>query len=212
MATKKEQISRRTQEERRAEAEEALIRSALELISTNGVARTSLAEIGQRAGYSRGLASHYFGSKDSLINQLISHARRKYLQRIRGQRAGTGAEALVMGADEYVKEHYDPNPATPALIVMWGATLPQGANNTEAIAQADESARRIIRKTIAQGQRDGSISKDVDAEGFSVAYLGMLRGIAAQALISPELMKPRKIRAELKRFIGAALSGSAPGC
>ena len=45
---------RRTQEERRKQAEEALMNAAIELIAEQGVQQTSFAQIGERAGYSRG--------------------------------------------------------------------------------------------------------------------------------------------------------------
>jgi AcrR family transcriptional regulator len=54
---------RRTQEERRVEAERRLLRAAAELVGEIGPARLTLANVGERAGYSRGLATHHFGPR-----------------------------------------------------------------------------------------------------------------------------------------------------
>ena len=57
---------RRTQAERRAEAESRVLSAAAEIVAEKGVDGLTLAEAGERAGYSRGLAGHYYRSKDEL--------------------------------------------------------------------------------------------------------------------------------------------------
>ena len=47
--------ARRTQAERRSEAKDGLLGAAAELFAEQGVAETSLAQIGERAGYSLSL-------------------------------------------------------------------------------------------------------------------------------------------------------------
>ena len=58
---------RRTQAERRAESDEKLLLAAASLIAEEGFNAATFEKIGARAGYSRGLASQRFGSKDGLI-------------------------------------------------------------------------------------------------------------------------------------------------
>src|SRR4051794_15602712 len=62
--------TRRTQAERSAASEEALLRAAAELITERGLDGASLRSIGARAGTSRAMPSYHFGSKDELIAQL----------------------------------------------------------------------------------------------------------------------------------------------
>ncbi|MFD8128576.1 helix-turn-helix domain-containing protein [Streptomyces mirabilis] len=64
-------VSRRSQEDRRAEAERRLLEAAAELIGEIGTSRVTLAAIGERAGYSRGLVTHHFGSKSALMQRLV---------------------------------------------------------------------------------------------------------------------------------------------
>src|SRR6185312_13295349 len=59
-----------TQQERRAQAETALLNAAAELVVQHGVRSLTLARVGERAGYSRGLVTHHFGSKQTLIERL----------------------------------------------------------------------------------------------------------------------------------------------
>jgi AcrR family transcriptional regulator len=64
---------RRTQQQRRGQAETALLNAAAELVVEEGVHSLTLARVGARAGYSRGLIPHYFGSKQALLERL-AHA------------------------------------------------------------------------------------------------------------------------------------------
>ena len=61
---------RRTQAERRNGSEDALLAAAAELIAERGIDRSTLAGIGERAGTSRGLPTHYFIGRDGKIRDL----------------------------------------------------------------------------------------------------------------------------------------------
>src|SRR3954465_8821227 len=60
----------RTQAERRAEAERKLLEAAMHLVAERGVRAVTLAAVGERAGYSRGLVTHHFGNRQGLLDAL----------------------------------------------------------------------------------------------------------------------------------------------
>src|SRR5205085_5012871 len=62
-----ESRTRRTQAERVEASDRALIDAAIALIAERGYDRTTLAGIGERAGYSRGLVTQRFGNKENLL-------------------------------------------------------------------------------------------------------------------------------------------------
>src|ERR1039457_5987046 len=62
--------ARRTQHERRDQAEAALLNAAAELAVEHGVRSLTLARVGERAGSSRGIVTHHFGSKQALLERL----------------------------------------------------------------------------------------------------------------------------------------------
>jgi AcrR family transcriptional regulator len=62
---------RRSQAERSDQAIAALRATALEMLLEGGVAALNLSELGERAGYSRGIAHYHFGSKDALLVDLL---------------------------------------------------------------------------------------------------------------------------------------------
>ena len=62
---------RRTQAARRAESEDRLLAAAAEIIANEGYLAATLERVGERAGFSRALASRKYGSKDGLIEAVI---------------------------------------------------------------------------------------------------------------------------------------------
>src|SRR2546426_956769 len=60
----------RTQARRRDEAERKILVAAEEIVAEFGFDRLTLAQVGERAGCSRGLPSHYFPTKDDLLSAL----------------------------------------------------------------------------------------------------------------------------------------------
>ena len=64
--------TRRTQAQRTALSDQLMLEAAIKLINERGTQKTTLKEIGELAGYSRGLANYRFGSKDGLLQELFS--------------------------------------------------------------------------------------------------------------------------------------------
>src|SRR3954447_20266254 len=75
MGTSMPNGDRRTQAQRRAAARGAILDTAIELLADGGYANMTLADVGERAGYSRSLATHYFGSKPKLLAAIIQRVR-----------------------------------------------------------------------------------------------------------------------------------------
>ncbi|QEL22872.1 TetR/AcrR family transcriptional regulator [Bosea sp. F3-2] len=65
------QKARRTQAERHQESEQKLIQAAIEMVADRGYDQLRLADLGEAAGFSRGLAAHYFGNRESLMRRVV---------------------------------------------------------------------------------------------------------------------------------------------
>ena len=70
-AVKKGQEGRLTQAERTALSDTRMVETAIDLIVQHGIEGMTLKEVGEAAGYSRGLAGYRFGSKEGLMNHVI---------------------------------------------------------------------------------------------------------------------------------------------
>lgn len=208
MAVQSDIATRRTQGERRAEAEEALLTASAELFAEHGILQTSLAQIGERAGYSRGLVNHHFGTKDVLIEHLAQRCQNGFWDAVARIDVGTGLEGVFAITEVYLDRLESPNPFARAFLVMWGAALP-GASGADAIAEADERSRAALTSWIEIGQRDGSISRNVIGETIAVVLLGVFRGVAAQVLIAPDAIDVGALRSQCHALVQATLSPTA---
>ena len=76
-------LKRRSQAERREEAERAILDAATRIVAAKGLDALTLADAGEAAGYSRGLPSHYFGSKADLLSAIAEYIREWFFTGLR---------------------------------------------------------------------------------------------------------------------------------
>jgi AcrR family transcriptional regulator len=170
--------------QRRDEAERALLQAALRLFARKGINTSSLADIGAEAGYSRGLANHYFGSRAALIERLASLTQREFVEAL-GERSAD-PDAVLAIADAYLDRVAGNSAASRAFFVMWGASFAEEAPVRKIFVADDERFRRGIETLVRTGQDSGTMRSDVNPIGFAVVFVALLRGLAAQFLVSPD--------------------------
>jgi AcrR family transcriptional regulator len=210
------QSARRTQAERRSRSEEALLDAAAELIAERGVEGASLANIGGRAGLSRGLPTHHFGSKDTLVARLAEraqdHIRSAMMASLERQSRRvedmSGLDFVHHTVDSYLELFEDPATDERALLVMWGSTFPS-SSSVEGMIEAERHSYGSLAEVIASGQRDGSIRADVDPTASAVLLLGMMRGIAALLLTDSAITDMRRVRRTCGDWISSSLAATS---
>ena len=209
--------ARRTQVERREESERTLLAAAAEVIAERGVNRASLAVIGERAGMSRGLPTHHFGSKDALVARVASAAQDRMADVLLSaiERSGrntdemSGLNLVRVSIDAYLDLFEHPTASDRVLIVTWGATFPS-ESSIEGMLDADRRAYEGWADLIARGQQDGSIRTDVDPPASAVILHGMLRGVASLLLIESEYTDMTSVRSTVDKWIAGALGADTP--
>jgi AcrR family transcriptional regulator len=206
---------RRTQVERRQESERALLTAAAEIIGERGITGASLATISERAGTSRGLPTHHFGTKDALVSQVAKSAQDRVvaetvaaLERAHRDINDLSALELVRATvDTYLEMFEKPSADERALIVMWGATFPS-ESSVDGMVEADQRAYDGWAELIAQGQVDGSIRSDVDPNVAAVVLQALIRGMAAILLTKADRTHALRGRQTVNQWLGAALAPS----
>ncbi len=207
---------RRTQVERRNESEEALLDAAAELVAERGVEGASLARIGERAGTSRGLATHHFGSKDALVARLAQRTQNRIDDAARaavglGERDVEdvpGLDRLRKTVDVYLERFEHPSFEDRALIVMWGATFPAAAP-VKGMLDADRRSFDGWAGLIEDGQRDGSVKADADPQTSAVLIHALVRGVAAILLTDAEVTEMGRVREACQAWITSILTAAS---
>lgn len=179
---------RRTQAERRQTAERGILDAAMTVISERGVNGMSFAEIGMAAGYSRGITSHYFGTKENLLVSLLRDVADRFNEALH-----TSAYAGANGLEQlfiYIQLYFDRAKTRPAvaraLQLMRAESLTAPLPFQQAVAEANVAASASIRDMLENARSDGSARKNVDIGAYTGMIVGALRGIVGQYLADPK--------------------------
>lgn len=196
----------RTQAARRDESERRLIEATVELVAREGVAAATFERIGRHAGYSRGLASHKFGSKEGLVRALIAHlhARQDEMLALSDVAQMNGLDALMA----YVRAHYDALAAEPdlrAYFSLLAAAVADLSDIRAAFAQSHERVKGLLTTFVARGRDEGVIVRGANAEAVALMVGSALMGAAMQSLIDPAF-DAAPVRDETLRMLRASLA------
>jgi AcrR family transcriptional regulator len=175
----------RTQEIRRTEAERRLVAAAAEMVGEVGPSRVTLANVGERAGYSRGLATHHFGSKGALMQRVVEAVTHQFREAVfdRGQPEDAVTELRTL-VGIYFDVVTDLQSVNRARLALWAdAVANPDAETRSRMVAADREFRDEIEKRIEQAAAAGEIPRTVHPHGLATVIIAMLRGVALQSLI-----------------------------
>ncbi|WP_264005555.1 TetR/AcrR family transcriptional regulator [Mycolicibacterium sphagni] len=179
----------RTQEVRRVEAEGRLIAAAAEMVGEVGPANVTLANVGERAGYSRGLATHHFGSKGALMQRLVETVTHQFRNAMfdRGESTDPVVELRAL-IGIYFDVMADLQPVNRARLVLWADAVAHPASETRAtMVAADREFREEIEKRIALAMSAGLAPTTIHPQGLATAVVAVLRGVALQSLMDDDV-------------------------
>lgn len=180
---------RLTQAERTALSDKRMFKAAIDLINERGTQKTTLKEIGERAGYSRGLAHSRFGSKDGFLNQLFVSfdARWKaHLNRFVGDKTGIAAvKAAANALRQFLGEE---SGYMRAMYVLWYESLGHESKIRRKLADHHRIYREDATRWIQEGIDNGEIDPVVNAEQFAVQYCAFIFGVVYQWLVDGDAL------------------------
>ena len=179
---------RRTQAQRRAQAEQRLLDAALEIVARTGSVRMTLAQVGEAAGYSRGLAAHRFGSKAGLLRALAAHINARFVAQIPAASANLSGLAVIRRNIRVYFERTDRTwTTTRALLVMMTEGFMEGSAMRGDLAEYNRAALAALEKHIRIGIAAGEVRADVDPVTMPVILLGAMRGVMLQWLLDGDI-------------------------
>lgn len=175
---------RRSQADRRSESDRRMMRAAARLIARNGVAGTSLAEVGIAAGYSRGLPVDRYGTKVGLVLALLKATETwfgDHLARTLGGRTGLAAIEWRIAAHLASVDRSDS--ATAALHAIYTASQSVMPELRKPVAAFTHRWRAELVAHMREGQKSGEIRADIDPAAEARFVLAAMRGLMMQYLM-----------------------------
>lgn len=165
-----------------------MIAAAVSLLVQAGIAGTTLAAIGERAGYSRGLVSHRFGSKAGLLAHVHDTVAAEWIARVQAVVAeGVGVEALQRVVDAllgFIKEAPD---ELRAMYLLRYASIDPASEYRANVAKVHKAQRRDAQRWIEAGQAAGQISDRVNAALAAELFCAAVDGLLYRWLVNPKV-------------------------
>ncbi|MFM8585180.1 MAG: TetR/AcrR family transcriptional regulator [Gammaproteobacteria bacterium] len=194
--------ARRRQADRVALSDRRLMDAAIELIVKVGIHGTTLQAVGELAGYSRGLATHRFGSKAGLFGKVLQEASVDWLDRVQvavGDRVGVDAlMAATDAAEVFIRERPE---EVRAMYLLWFLSIDPSAEYKSNIAIVHKAQRRDVAQWVKAGQTAGTVDPDLDPMRVAEQYAASMAGIIYQWLANSKMPLSsmfRQVKADLK--------------
>ena len=189
-ASNKQQVNgRMTQAERTALSDQRMFEAAIGLINERGTQKTTLKEIGEIAGYSRGLANYRFGSKDGLMLELFARFDERWKEHLGTYvEARSGLQAILAAADalrDFLKTEPD---YMHAMYILWYESLGHESEIRSRLADHHDVYRKDATQWIKDGIASGEIDSAINAEQFAVQYCAFIFGLVYQWLVNAKAL------------------------
>src|ERR1700759_3098123 len=175
-----------TQLERTALSDARMADAAIALICERGAAATTLKDVGLRAGYSRGLASYRFGSKEGLWAFLIHAIGEEWLTELQRAVAGTtGLETIHAAVDAHCRFRLESSERIRAFYVLWFESIGPDPSLRTVIMGAHARRQRDVEAWITSGIEADTVRAAVALRAVAEQFCAAVIGIVYTWLLAP---------------------------
>ena len=184
--------ARLTQSERTEISDRKMFDAAVALVNQRGPAATSLSDVGVMAGYSRGLASHRFGSKESLFNFVVLRVGDIWLEQLKN---ATGDQSGFAAIEKAVDQHYQFCVEAPANLrafyTLWFESVNAKSELSDTIQKIHQRRFQDVVSWVLDDDETSDAHKR-DAEIIANQFSASVIGIVYYWLANPEKIKETK--------------------
>ncbi|MCC5862700.1 MAG: TetR/AcrR family transcriptional regulator [Gammaproteobacteria bacterium] len=199
-----------SQAERAALSDRRMIEAAIELVVERGVEKATLKDIGERAGYSRGLATYRFGSKAGLFRAVIRAVAQRWLGEFtRDVGARSGVTALCACVDSWSRFAKESPLHVRALHILFYQSIGPDSGYRERVAEVLERQRADVAAWVRAGIAAGEIDPAVDPRRQAELFCAFIYGWTYQWLVAPQTVDFQGVAEDLKRMLRASLAPPA---
>jgi AcrR family transcriptional regulator len=172
-----------------------ILQAAVHVIADQGLCDTGIKDVAERAGTSPALVIYYFGTKDQLLREALTHAESHFYEQTASALAElpSARERLV----RLVQLSCGVGDVPPGILEEWVLWLDLWARapRDPDVARDREAHDRRWRQTIAGIVRLGQAAEEfapIDADAFSLCLAALIDGLAIQVVLGdPEVPAER---------------------
>jgi AcrR family transcriptional regulator len=162
-----------------------LVDAALERFAADGLG-ASFDAVAAEVGVTKGALYHHFGSKEGLVEAVYKEAIRRHADRVVAASAqGDGRARLLALVDASARLYASHTPFYRVLGSLHVAAASERPALADVARRMQGSQRDFMIGLVRQGQRDGSIRPELDAEAVGLTVNAALAGFLTQQLEPP---------------------------
>jgi AcrR family transcriptional regulator len=177
----------RTNEERVRESTLGLLDAAIQLFAEQGYERTTAAEIGLRAGFSRNMVRDRYGTKEALLESLFdTQFGQRLLPAMRRERIGTGLQRVLGQLDDLLGAVQQEPEIIRGMIVLTFETPAALSNFAPWFDDLIKGYQTELAGHFAAGQRDGSVREDLDPDREAETFVSYAIGLCFRSVLVRE--------------------------
>ncbi len=183
----------------KSQAKALIIQAGIAEFSKRGYQNTTMEEIANQVGVTKGNLYHYFPSKLALLREIFLTLRQDFLQSLlEGLGKADSLEALI-GAVERILDKQTPN----AEVNLWFDLLAESTNDSEVEAllrKLNDEYREAVKMALSRFPK--STTSGSNSDDFAMSIMFLLHGV----LVNIKLGTPREsIRGTLREGIRSIL-------
>jgi len=189
-----------------------LLEAALKCFQEKGYVGTTLDDIAQKAGTTRGAIHWHFGNKAQLFNTMV---RERYAQAATifqeafapGERPLQQLRRFLIRWITYAEEDSDFR-AVLELLQLKTELVPELAEGMQEKIQGMRASRDMVASLIERGIAAGEIRPEINAQTAALAALGMANGITSLWLMDPTSIELKVVAQQSVNLLLQGLSGT----
>lgn len=195
-----------TREARKEEKISKILTTALSLLAKKGYENTTINDIADTAGISRGLLHYYFKDKEDLAAKALTFGFGPMWDSSVGKiQNARSPEQLVDTMIEVLKKNIQESPDFSALLFEMWVSARRSRKIREVFNDGLNEAIDRLQKLLEFASSIGIIKVSPDeSEGIVRVLLAMYHGLAMQLLINPEKIENRKMWMPIRKILLSA--------
>lgn len=181
-----------------------ILQAASQTFARTGYAETSLDQVANEAGFTKGAIYGYFSSKSELFLSLLQERIEQQLKWVpEAIQNALLAKDPVTGLDVFFKDQFmdaESDPDWPRLFLEFSAHSRKPEIQHQ-LSEAYTVLQDRIRNLIIGMQHDGHLSSKVDATVLTAVTKSLLDGLVMDSLLYPDQIKPISWSRQIARIL-----------
>lgn len=156
------------------DAKDRILQSAYDLFAQNGYEHTTVENIIEASGYSKGTFYHYFAAKEELLLSWLTTFNDNYSEWFRSLDPEMGAIQKLTELNRHVLDQIEFNSEPGYVATVYAAQITTSSERL--LAKKNRNFMRILHSIIKEGQDSGELRNDISFAELGKIFVTLQNG------------------------------------